>query len=400
MRCVLDGPFDGKDGPISGQPINECFYSGEMCGGGGTKCPSQMSYMCSHEMAGHLYCEDGIQQIGSWNWCDGVADCSDGTDETQCPCPPGMKLCKSGDQCVLDFHWQDGYKHCTDNSDEEEEVAENGSYVIGFNELGMEIALHERHVLGKPEHQDIEPWVMPAGDSDKIPKILDDAGFVPYHNDPNHWWKIIPMASLTLETTADGTFYSWCWTFDQTNTEDVEDDRIYNEKFMNEVCFTAQIDLNPVEVASDTHHTVSDKIIPHSQYHEGVPVPLLVTPTYTLRVEESKKLGDRVKIYIDMDQAFPFLDIRAKSCTVQCIDAHCAGEDAVILGSDDNYCVWSFINFEPLQTEKAVRAIYEWDAFKFDNASPETVETHTISCVMEHGLTGTLQPVTYDECSD
>jgi len=276
-----------------------------------------------------------------------------------------------------------------------EPVAE--SSVVGFSADGMQIALHSRHVLGKEEHKEISPWVTPDGYEDIIKNTAEDAGFTSCEEGEdaaNHWCKTIPVADLTFD--AETSSYTWCWVFQHSNAEDVEDDRIYNEKFTNEFCFTAQIDLNPVTVESDGQHTVQDKIDTHSK----IPGALLISPTYTLKVEESKKLGERVRIYIDMDQAFPLFDVRAKTCMVKCIDAHCDGEDAVILGSDGNYCVWSFLNFETIQTDTAVRAIYEWDAFKFDSASPEAAETHTISCVMEHAPKGTLPEVTYDACLD
>ena len=74
--------------------------------------------------------------------------------------------------------------------------------------------------------------------------------------------------------------------FSERSREEVEDDCIYKEKFTNEVCFEVKIELAPSMATSASHYTVQDKI--ENLNPPTSPTTLVISPTYTLRVEESK----------------------------------------------------------------------------------------------------------------
>lgn len=66
--------------------------------------------------AGHVRCEDGHCIRGEK--CDGIFDCVDGSDETDCDfCALGQYKCKSGGCISTDLRC-DGNPDCADGSDE------------------------------------------------------------------------------------------------------------------------------------------------------------------------------------------------------------------------------------------------------------------------------------------
>ncbi|XP_047205044.1 low-density lipoprotein receptor class A domain-containing protein 3 isoform X2 [Girardinichthys multiradiatus] len=68
-------------------------------------------------------CEDGMCVPGHWQ-CDGVPNCSDGSDERSCPkvmskCAPKFFACANGVHCIIGRFRCNGFSDCPDGSDEE-----------------------------------------------------------------------------------------------------------------------------------------------------------------------------------------------------------------------------------------------------------------------------------------
>ncbi|XP_047470975.1 very low-density lipoprotein receptor-like [Penaeus chinensis] len=70
---------------------------------------------------GFLLCSNETRCIRTTQICDGLAHCTDGSDEENCTveCSDGHVRCGNTAQCILKDSVCDGYSHCPDNSDEE-----------------------------------------------------------------------------------------------------------------------------------------------------------------------------------------------------------------------------------------------------------------------------------------
>lgn len=68
---------------------------------------------------GEFDCQTGDECISSSKVCDGTYDCSNGQDELNCGCGPGMFTCKN-EQCIHAAFVCDKVENCLDGSDEED----------------------------------------------------------------------------------------------------------------------------------------------------------------------------------------------------------------------------------------------------------------------------------------
>lgn len=66
---------------------------------------------------GEFDCQTGTECIDSGEVCDGTEDCSNGRDEADCGCGPGLYTCDDG-QCIHAAFVCDHVVNCNDGSDE------------------------------------------------------------------------------------------------------------------------------------------------------------------------------------------------------------------------------------------------------------------------------------------
>ncbi len=66
---------------------------------------------------GEFDCGTGEECIDSERVCDEVEDCSNGADERECSCGPGLFTCDDG-QCIHAAFVCDSVVNCDDGSDE------------------------------------------------------------------------------------------------------------------------------------------------------------------------------------------------------------------------------------------------------------------------------------------
>ncbi|XP_037339555.2 low-density lipoprotein receptor-related protein 2 isoform X1 [Pungitius pungitius] len=118
-RCVPENLLcDGEKDCLDGTDEANCEDKEEK-GPGSTSLHAVSSTPAKCQLGSKL-CQNGVQCVPYNHFCDGEADCKDGSDEADCAseCIKGQFQCAHGKKCVDEDQVCDGVPQCQDRSDE------------------------------------------------------------------------------------------------------------------------------------------------------------------------------------------------------------------------------------------------------------------------------------------
>jgi len=235
----------------------------------------------------------------------------------------------------------------------------------------------------------LNPTELGEGHEDRM---RDDFGYADMPDKEGWMTKTISIENLEKELNNTHLCLTTNVYVPKANTQLMDGHQIFTWNKQATLSFMACADLRvPAVASSDDPHNVNEvRTTVHSSR------VMVWVPTYALTIDETTlSLSDRINFKITQVQQLPGLNFRALKCTVKCKTDHCFGKTMTVYGSDGNYCVDEFTDFQITSDGTDAPAEYSFVAFKWwsgivdPNDAEEEIpdEEQSLSCEVEHQTT-------------